>query len=90
MIVFTDHAKDKLLREIRKLGITEQVVMEILRNPDELLYDALRNRFVAIGWSHNAAVIYEKIGDDLMVVTVIYSSELKDVVNRRRTTGRWI
>ena len=90
MIVFTDHAKDKLLTEIRKLGVTEQTVMEILRKPDELLYDAFRNRFVAVSWSHNTAVIYEKTDDDLIVVTVIYSSKLRDVVNRRRRVGRWI
>ena len=64
--------------------------MKILRNPDELLYDALTDRFVAVSWSHNTAVIYEKTNDDLIVVTVIYSSELKDVVDRRRKIGRWI
>jgi len=90
VIVFTDHAKDKLLKELGKLGITEETVMEILRNPDEMLYDALRNRFVVVSWSHNVAVIYEKVNDDLIVVTVIYSSVLKDIVNRRRKTGRWI
>jgi len=40
--------------------------------------------------SHNAAVIYEKTDDDLLVVTVIYSSQLRDLVNRRRRAGRWI
>jgi len=90
VIVFTDHAKDKLLKEIGKLGIKERTVTKIVRNPDEMVYDALRNRFVAISWSHNVAVIYEKTDDDLVVVTVIYSSELKDIVNRRRRTGRWI
>ena len=90
MIVFTDHAKDKLSRELRKLGVTEQAVMKILRNPDELLYDALTNRFVAVSWSHNTAVIYEKINNNLIVVTVIYSGGLKDVANRRRGIGRWI
>lgn len=90
MVVFTDHVKDKLLREIGKLGITEHVITEILRTPDELLYDASRNRFVAVDWTRNVAVIYEKTDDDLLVITVIYSSELKDVVNRRRRTGTWI
>lgn len=90
MIVFTDHAKDKLSRELGKLGITEHAVMKILRKPDEILYDALTNRFVAVSWTHDTAVIYEKANDDLIVITVIYSSELKDTVNRRRTIGRWI
>ena len=65
MIVFTDHAKDKLLKELRKLSITEETVMETLRNPDEMLYDALKNRFVVVSWSHNVAVVYEKADDDL-------------------------
>jgi len=88
--VFTDHAKDKLLKEIGKLGITEKVVMEILRNPDGLLYDASTDRFVAVSWSHNVAVIYEKTNGDLIIVTVIYSSQLRDIVDRRRRIGRWI
>lgn len=90
MIIFTDHAKDKLLKELSKLGVTERTVTEIIRDPDELLYDSLTNRFVAIGWSRNTAVIHEKTNGDFIVVTVIYSSELKDVVNRRRGIGRWI
>ncbi|MEM2935687.1 MAG: hypothetical protein QW231_00740 [Candidatus Bathyarchaeia archaeon] len=90
MIVFTDHAKDKLLKEIGKLGITEKVVIEILRNPDGLLYDASTDRFVAFSWSRNVAVIYEKTNGDLIIVTVIYSSQLRDIVDRRRRIGRWI
>jgi len=90
MIIFTDHAKDKILNELKKLGVTERLITKILKNPDELLYDALRERFVAINWSHNTAVIYEKTKDNLIVVTVIYSSELKEIVNRRRGIGRWI
>ena len=61
-----------------------------MKKPDEMLYDALRNRFVAISWGHNLAVIHEKTNHDLVVITVIYSTELKDIVNRRRRTGRWI
>lgn len=36
MIIFTDHAKDKLLKELSRLGITESTVAEIVRDPDEL------------------------------------------------------
>jgi len=90
MIMFTNHAKDKISKETKKLGITEQTIIKILKNPDELLYDALMDRFVALNWKYNTAVIYEKPADDIIVVTVIYSSELRDVVNRRRNIGRWI
>ena len=90
MIIFTDHAKDKLVKELNKLGITERTATEIIREPDELLYDSLTNRFVAIRWSHKTAVIYEKDDNNFIVITVIYSSELRDAVNRRRKRGRWI
>jgi len=58
--VFTDHAKDKLLKEFRKLGVTELTVREILRNPDEMFFDALRNRFVVVSWAHNVAVVMRR------------------------------
>jgi len=90
MIIFTDHAKDKILKELSKLKVTEQSAMEITRAPDELLYDSLTNRFVAIGRSRNIAVIYEKANGDFIVVTVIYSSELIDATNKRKRSGRWI
>jgi len=77
MIVFTDHARDKLQKEIEKLGITEKAVIRILNDPDEILYDALRNRFVAISWAHNLAVIHERTNNDITVITVIYALSLK-------------
>jgi len=64
--------------------------MKILREPDELLFDTSADRFVALSWNHNVAVIYEKTGTNLVVVTVIYSSELKHVVDKRKRIGRWI
>ena len=90
MIIFTEHAKDKLLKELDKLGVTERIVTEIIRKPDELLYDPTTNRFVAIGRSRNTAVIYEKADSDLLVITVIYSSELTELMKKRRGSGRWI
>jgi len=79
-----------LLKELRKLSVTERTVRAILRKPDEMFFDALRNRFVVVSWARNVAVVYEKAGRDLVVITVIYSSELKETVNRRRLAGRWI
>jgi len=90
MILFTQHAKEKLEKELKKLGITEQLIAKTLENPDELLYDALRERFVAVNWNNNTAIIYEKTDNNITVITVIYSTELKDTVNRRKRTGRWI
>jgi len=90
MIIFTEHAKTKLLKELKKLGITKQLATKTLKNPDELFYDALRERYVAVNWNHNMAIIYEKTNNKITVVTIIYSSELKDTVDRRKRTGRWI
>ncbi|MEM2916736.1 MAG: hypothetical protein QXN63_00045 [Candidatus Bathyarchaeia archaeon] len=90
MITLTEHARDKLLKELQRLGIMEQTITQAINNPDELLYDVLRNRFVAINWKHKIAIIYEKINDDILIITVIYSSRLKEVVNKRRQDGRWI
>jgi len=70
MIIFTDHAKDKLVKELNKLDITERTTTEIIREPDELLYDSLTNRFVAIRWSRKTAVIYEKDDNNFIVCHV--------------------
>ncbi len=90
MTTFTNHARDKIRTELERLGITERVVEEILENPDDLLYDTLTARFVAISWGRNVAVTYERSGREETVITVIYSSRLRDVVRRRRRAGRWI
>lgn len=90
MIIFTDHGKDKLLRELNKLGVKEETVTEAIRAPEELLYDSQTDRYVAVCWSNKIAVVYEKSDGDTLVITVIYSSALEEIVDRRRGSGRWI
>ena len=90
MIVYTYHARTKLHKELSKLGITQQLVTGALRNPDELLYDALRERHIAIDYKHTIVIVYEKDNNTMTVITIIYSSELDDMVKRRKRTGRWI
>ena len=87
---FTDHAKNKLLKELKKLGVTEKTVTETIKKPDELLYDPQIDRYIAIGWSQKIAAVYEKRDGDNLVITVIYSSTLSDIVDRRKRSGRWI
>jgi len=82
--------KDKLRKEMRKFGITLKKVKEIVNKPDEVLFDAWMNRFVAVRWSKRLAVVYERANHDFVVVTVIYSTRLKDIVDGRRRAGRWI
>ncbi len=90
MISFTDHAKDKLLQELNRLGVTEETVTETIKSPDDLLYDSQTDRYIAVSWSHKIAVVYEKRDRDILVITVIYSSMLENMVDRRRGSGRWI
>jgi len=90
MIVFTDHAKDKLYKELRKLGVTERTVTDVINDPDELLYDSQTGRFVALSLNHSVAVVYEENNGDILVITVIYSSALKETVDARRRSGRWM
>jgi len=90
MISFTDHAKDKLLRELQRLGVTEETVTETIKSPDDLPYDSQTDRYIAVSWSHKIAVVYEKRDSDIPEITVIYSSILENMVERRRRSGRWI
>jgi len=39
MISFSDHIKDKLLRDFSRLGVTEETVTDTIKSPDDLLYD---------------------------------------------------
>ena len=90
MISFTDHIKDKLLRELSRLGVTEETVTETIKNPDDLLYDSQTDRYIAVSWSYKVAVVYEKRDSEFLVITVIYSSTVRSIVDRRRRSGRWI
>lgn len=90
MILFTEHARDKLQKEMKKFGITLKIVKEILNKPDAVFFDAWVNRFVAVRWSLRLAVVYERMNHDVVVVTVIYSTRLKDIVHSRRRAGRWM
>lgn len=43
-----------------------------------------------MSWSHRIAVVYKKSDGDSLGMTIIYSSVLKEMVDRRRGSGRWI
>lgn len=76
---------DKLAKELSRMGVTKELLEDVVSNPDEVLYDSVTGRYVALKME-KLAVIYEKIGD---IITAMYSSRLEDVVIRRRS-GRWI
>jgi len=88
-ISFTRHVLEKLERYLRHQGISEDDIIDTIRKPDIIVYDTLENRYVALNYDKNLAVVYEK-NDKIIVVTAIYSSKLRDLVERRRRSGRWI
>jgi hypothetical protein len=90
MIFFTDHAQEKLDIELEKFNITRESVTKTINQPDQILYDTQTNRYVAINHEEKTATIYEKTGENIHIITKIYSSTLKKVVENRRQSGRWI
>lgn len=89
-IIFSRHVAEKLEKELSKLSVSEEQVREAVSQPDEVLYDSATGRYVALKWRKNLAVIYERRGGDIFIVTAIYSSKLESIVQRRRRAGRWI
>lgn len=90
VVRFSRHVVDKLAKELSRMGITDELLEDVVRNPDEVLYDSVMGRYVALKMEKRLAVIYEKIGEDIFIITAIYSSSLEDTVQRRRRSGRWI
>lgn len=82
--------RDKLAKELSRMGITEELVKEAVNEPDEILYDSMTGRYVALIMEHNLAVIYERSDEDILIITAIYSTKLEGIVQRRKRSGRWI
>jgi len=70
--------------------MTRETVIETLKTPDQILYDTQTERYIAINKDHRSAIIYEKKGEEILIITIIYSSTLMNVVERLRRSGRWI
>ena len=68
------HVVDKLAKELSRMGITRESVEEVIRDPDEILYDTETGRFVAVKMESNLAVIYERRGEETFIITAIYSN----------------
>jgi hypothetical protein len=81
---------EKLAKELSRIGVTEEMLREAVSRPDEILYDLATGRYVALKMERKLAVVYEWRGDDIFIITTIYSSKLEDIVQRRRRIGRWI
>ncbi len=85
-IQFTDHARMRL----REREIPEQDVIETVKNPDEVLFDADKGNLVAVkkvGDMH-LIVIYAP-SKPVRVISIIQTSKLNIVENRIKR-GRWV
>lgn len=49
-IAFSRHAREKLEKELSKLGVSEEQARGAVSKPDELLHDTARGRHVALKW----------------------------------------
>ena len=71
-VVFTSHAKQKFLILSRhNCTITEEDVKKTIEEPDSLK-EGMNNRMIAqraIDEEHLLRVIYEKRGDDIVIIT---------------------
>jgi len=73
MIEFTRHAEEKL----RERRITKDEVIDVITNPDEVLFDTVKGNLVAIRTK------------PIRVVSALVTSKLNIVENRVRR-GRWV
>lgn len=74
-IKITNHAK----RRMSERNITESLVITVIRNPEDVLYDTDTGREVLIDYNHGIAIICEELTDIVIVVTVVFSKNLKKV-----------
>jgi len=86
---FTRHANDKLTL-LQGLGVDRERVLKAIVEPDEVLYDVETDHLVAVRYGDNLAVVFDYEGSGVVVVTVIYSTRLRSIVERRRARGRWV
>ncbi|MBC7113659.1 MAG: hypothetical protein H5T34_06595, partial [Candidatus Methanomethyliales bacterium] len=80
----------KITTELSGKGISEELLKDIIRNPDEVLYDSATGRWIALKMERKLAVVYERSGGEIFIITAIYSSALEEMVRRRKGSGRWV
>ncbi len=88
--MWSKHIDDKLDKELTRLGITKDLLTDIVSKPDEVLFDSDSGRKIAVRLKRNLAVIYELRVKDMFIITAIYSSNLERVISRRKRSGRWL
>lgn len=85
-VVISEHA----LERMRKRKVSEEEVMEVLENPEEIFYDTQTGYFVAVRKRNRKWLIVVYIsGREIRVVTVVITSKFNIVENRVKTE-RWV
>ncbi len=82
------HAKFKL-KEAEEFGVTSRDVDTAINSPDIVLADTKTGNIVAVNYAAKIAVPYSVKGGERTVKTIIYSSEIEEMVEKRRRSGRW-
>ena len=88
-VIFSRHVLDKIANELSRIGVTKDLIESIVRSPDEILYDTVTNRYIAVKFDQKIAVIYERRDQQVFIVTA-YSSGIENIIRRRKRSGRWI
>ncbi len=87
---FSSHAKEKL----KERNISEKEVITTLQNPQHLYLDSETGNSIAISRrrkpGHHLIVVFRKVGGKIKIVTVIDTSSVEKIIERREKKGRWI
>ena len=70
---WSKHIDDKLDKVLSRLGITKDLLTDIVSKPDEVLFDSENGRNIAVRLKRNLAVIYEPRVKDMFIITAIHS-----------------
>ena len=86
-VYLTEHAKIRM----EERGITIEDVREALERPDMEFINTLHNRYILVKIYDSDGLILalDRYEDRAELVTVIYSTEARDLVRRRTRRGRW-
>jgi uncharacterized DUF497 family protein len=87
---FSNHAREKL----KERSIGEEEVIAALQNPKHLFLDSETGNSIAISArekpNHYLIVVFRKVERKIKIVTVIDTSSVERIVEKREKKGRWI
>ncbi len=76
-IIFSRHA----LRRLRERGVGPDTVLSAISNPCQLVYDRLRDTYIAVA-GDGSAVVYRLVGSRIVVLTVLGKREYRVLMSR--------